>query len=662
MRLNTTGLGIGTSSPSSKLHVKLGGVGDDSISLVESSGSSTYGVYIKSAYAEEMGRVGALSQADGGLDGASIAFRDYGRDIVFNTHEGASNSEKVRIKKDGKVGLGTSSPSYRLHLHNVGGGDGIALQDSNDAGSTGLHFLNNSGTIVAEVSGLSDNTGMTFETAGTERARIDSSGNFGIKNSNPTATLTVGTLSSGQTGNVVINNEGGNTATLEVLSRTNRSVLKIADNDTIGYMSAENGILSIGRSSGLSANNINIDSSHRVGIGVTSPDTLTHIAGAAGSAVLRLENTDSFLSDGEIVGKIEFETQDSGGAGVNAYIQGVGVSNNGATRLDFGTGGQNSPETRMTINSNGNVGIGETSPQNPLHVRSDSASGENYAIQIDNNNTTVGSQIGMLFRSRVGTTNTDFSIRGIANGSDDMDLTFNSDGGTERARIDSSGNVLVGKTSTSGSTAGISLKPNGQLEPTVSGSYVSYFNRTSSSGVISYFAKDGTLVGGIGTGGTDLWIGSPAGAGSVGIKLNSKTIIPTTDAGADQDNAIDIGNSSVRFKDIYATNGTIQTSDINEKQDIEDLSEAETRVAVAAKELLKKYRWKSAVADKGDDARIHFGIMAQDLENAFANEGLDAGDYGMFISTTWTDEATGEEKTRLGVRYNELLAFIIAAI
>ena len=132
--------------------------------------------------------------------------------------------------------------------------------------------------------------------------------------------------------------------------------------------------------------------------------------------------------------------------------------------------------------------------------------------------------------------------------------------------------------------------------------------------------------------------------------------------GSYQDDTVDLGNSTGRYQDIYATNGTIQTSDINEKQDIEDLSEAETRVAVAAKGLLKKYRWKSAVADKGDDARIHFGIMAQDLENAFANEGLDAGDYGMFISSTWTDEATGEEKTRLGVRYNELLAFIIAAI
>ena len=51
-----------------------------------------------------------------------------------------------------------------------------------------------------------------------------------------------------------------------------------------------------------------------------------------------------------------------------------------------------------------------------------------------------------------------------------------------------------------------------------------------------------------------------------------------------RDNAIDLGLSNVRFDDIYATNGTIQTSDRNEKQDIEELSDAEQRVAVVAKQ------------------------------------------------------------------------------
>jgi hypothetical protein len=135
----------------------------------------------------------------------------------------------------------------------------------------------------------------------------------------------------------------------------------------------------------------------------------------------------------------------------------------------------------------------------------------------------------------------------------------------------------------------------------------------------------------------------------------------STATGTSRDNAIDLGYSTGRFQDIYATNGTIQTSDRNEKQDIEALTDAETRVAVAAKGLLRKFRWQSAVASKGDDARIHFGIIAQDLQDAFTAEGLDAGDYAMFISSTWTDD-DGVEQTRLGVRYSELLAFIIAAI
>ena len=149
---------------------------------------------------------------------------------------------------------------------------------------------------------------------------------------------------------------------------------------------------------------------------------------------------------------------------------------------------------------------------------------------------------------------------------------------------------------------------------------------------------------------------------------------PCNGLGATRDNQVDLGYSSARFDDIFATNGTIQTSDRNEKQDIAELSEAESRVAVACKGLLRKFKWRDAVASKGNDARTHFGIIAQDLQDAFTAEGLDAGDYAMFISTTWW-EHNGEdfeiqsdapegavEKTRLGVRYPELLAFIIAAI
>jgi len=149
---------------------------------------------------------------------------------------------------------------------------------------------------------------------------------------------------------------------------------------------------------------------------------------------------------------------------------------------------------------------------------------------------------------------------------------------------------------------------------------------------------------------------------------------PVTHTGADLDDDVTLGASGARWEDVYSTNGTIQTSDRNEKQDIQALTEAETRVATACKGLIRRYRWISSVEKKGEDARYHFGAIAQDVEDAFTAEGLDAGDYALFIrSTWWAHEGhsfpsaavapTGAvEKTRLGIRYNQLLAFIISAL
>jgi hypothetical protein len=132
--------------------------------------------------------------------------------------------------------------------------------------------------------------------------------------------------------------------------------------------------------------------------------------------------------------------------------------------------------------------------------------------------------------------------------------------------------------------------------------------------------------------------------------------------GAASDNAQDLGISSARWDDIFATNGTIQTSDENEKQDIRNATDAEKKVAVALKSLFKMFRFKSAVAAKGDNARLHFGVIAQNVETAFKNEGLDPEKYALFCKDTWTDETTGKEVTRLGIRYSELLAFVISSL
>lgn len=133
-----------------------------------------------------------------------------------------------------------------------------------------------------------------------------------------------------------------------------------------------------------------------------------------------------------------------------------------------------------------------------------------------------------------------------------------------------------------------------------------------------------------------------------------------TTSGAD--NTQTLGSASKRWSVVYAGTGTINTSDKNEKQDIASLDAAELATASAIKGLIKKFRFKDAVSTKGDAARVHVGVIAQEVKSAFDANGLDVSQYGIFCSDTWTDEETGEEKTRLGVRYEELLAFIIAAM
>ena len=232
--------------------------------------------------------------------------------------------------------------------------------------------------------------------------------------------------------------------------------------------------------------------------------------------------------------------------------------------------------------------------------------------------------------------------------------------GSEKARMDSNGDLLIGKTSSNFDTSGIEFKGSNDTSFFTRSGTPMFINRLSSYGDLIEFYHDGTSRGVLGIGsGNVLYVGG--GDTFLAFFPSSDAIYPANDTGGGRDNAIDLGTSSVRFDDIRATNGTIQTSDKNEKQDIEELSDAEKRVAVVAKGLMRKFRWKDKVAEKGDNARTHFGIIAQDLEDAFKAEGLDASKYAMFCSDTWTDD-DGKKHTRLGVRYSELLAFIISAI
>ena len=134
------------------------------------------------------------------------------------------------------------------------------------------------------------------------------------------------------------------------------------------------------------------------------------------------------------------------------------------------------------------------------------------------------------------------------------------------------------------------------------------------------------------------------------------------------DGSINLGDPTHRWGTVYAATGTINTSDQREKQDIADLDAAEKRVAVALKGLVKKFRFKDAVQKKGENARIHVGVIAQEVMAAFEAEGLDPMSYAIVCCDEWGAEldAEGNEVrpagNRYGVRYEQLLAFIISAL
>jgi hypothetical protein len=273
--------------------------------------------------------------------------------------------------------------------------------------------------------------------------------------------------------------------------------------------------------------------------------------------------------------------------------------------------------------------------------------------------------------------------------------------GTETFRIDASGNVLVGKTSSDISVNGFETAQNGnttitRTSGTANVNSVLLLNRLSTYGTILDLRNDGTTVGSIGALNGDTYIGN--GNTNLLFKNGNDGIYPRGTDGGVRDNSIDLGSSGNRFTDIYATNATIQTSDRNEKQDIASLTPTEMLVAARLSTGFKNFKWKDQVAEKGDNARLHSGAIAQDVQDAFTAEGLDAGNYAMFISSTWWEhdvdvpaveavEASEDveaveakdaytrtdtydtleeapesatERTRLGIRYPELLSFVAA--
>ena len=115
------------------------------------------------------------------------------------------------------------------------------------------------------------------------------------------------------------------------------------------------------------------------------------------------------------------------------------------------------------------------------------------------------------------------------------------------------------------------------------------------------------------------------------------------------DNHCDLGTATNRFKDIYATNATINTSDRNAKTCIENIDDK--LLTAWGKVSLVSFKFKDAVKKKGDNARKHTGYIAQNIQEELDKYGIDAFEYGLFCYNSWNaqkeksheEESTDEE-------------------
>lgn len=98
----------------------------------------------------------------------------------------------------------------------------------------------------------------------------------------------------------------------------------------------------------------------------------------------------------------------------------------------------------------------------------------------------------------------------------------------------------------------------------------------------------------------------------------------------------DLGSSAEQWGNCYLTNSPIVSSDKRLKQDFSEVPEAVFNAWANVK--FQQYRFKEAVESKGELARKHVGLVAQEIVEAFQAQGLNACDYGIVCHDSWEDQ------------------------
>ena len=554
MRITSTGnVGIGTASPATKLHV-LGTTGTTTALFeggmrVQGSATTTGSFYFPSGTIQESGNVGIgttgpssqLHVAGTGVltlgnAGVTHGFINGADDIYLNVDSNASGENSFYVANGrsgssggtvlmrlhpsagsyitaGNVGIGTTGPGALLSLGTAVSAKKLLLYDDAtnkvnygfgiQTNELRTFFPSDAGFMSFGTMSISDGT--TFA----EKMRITKDGNVGIGTTGPGAKLHLTSNINDITnaGGLILENVLSVPTSYKSYIWTYYNYLTIdAFGDTPG--SGTTGKIRFRTKNNTTVNDaMVIDESGNVGIGTTTPGALLEIAGAGTNAAVLINN-------GSYIG-----ARDTGGT-IKSVLYGRYTNN--ATYLDGGTGGlyirTNDTATQaMYINATGNVGIGTTGPGAKLHVQT-TASGNVAYFQ-------TSADGGQRLNIGIDTTNK-YLYFSPDDSAEEYDITFLKAGGTAMMSLDqSTGNVGIGTTAPNTNLETIGKfqvrgssgsGPDGGGAAAGEGLHLTYVDATDIGRVSSY---TGSANGTLQLLGNDvqLWYG----AGYQGLTLNS---------------------------------------------------------------------------------------------------------------------------------------------